>query len=174
MKNIILYGFKSSGKTTVGQIIAKQLDMLFVDVDRLIEKFYCEKKSVAIGVRKIYETEGDKYFRAIEKDIILSLADVENTVIATGGGSVLDATNAAILKKIGKLIYLKTSKATIKTRLQDNHPAFINEKDFDGSFETMYSSREAIYETLAAITIDTDGKTEKEIATEIIENHLRG
>jgi shikimate kinase len=170
--NIILYGFKSSGKTTVGQLIAKQLNMHFIDVDRLIEKRYGEKKCVNFGVREIYETEGDKYFRELEKDVIFSLNNVRNAVIATGGGSVLNSDNVVMLKQIGKLIYLKTARETTKIRLQDSHPAFIDDKDFAGSFAAMYASREPIYISIANIVIDTNGKTVTVIANEIIKNYL--
>ena len=173
MNNIILYGFKSSGKTSVGQQIAQQLNMNFIDVDRVIEKIYGKRNFVAMGARKIYHTEGDKYFRNLEKDAILSLINVENTVIATGGGSVLDPNNVAVLKKIGKLVYLKTTKETIKTRLLSNQSRLLDDKDFTNSFETMYESRIATYESIADMAIDTNEKDVETIADEIIKKCMR-
>ncbi len=98
--NIVLTGLRGSGKTELGKILAKSLKWKFVDTDKIIEKE--EKKKIA----KIVDLKGWEYFRAKESKVAAKVATLENTVIATGGGTIIDKENEIELKKGGKIIYL--------------------------------------------------------------------
>ena len=167
--NIILFGFKGCGKTTIGKLLADKLTMQFIDIDRVIENIHYNKHHTKLSARDIYRQLGEKGFRLLEKESISSLADIDNTVIATGGGSILDVENILILKKLGALIYLQAAKHIIKQRIMsETLPAFLDSNNPEYSFEKMYKNRKNIYENIAAIVINTKSIDNKEIITKII------
>lgn len=140
MTNFILCGFKGCGKTTLGKMLAKKLGYSFLDTDDLI----------SLNTRDLYQQAGKKAFRLAEKKAIASLDLIQNTVVATGGGAILDKDNVAILKKIGKIIYLKERKDVLKARFfKKPYPAFFQGKDVEQEFEAMYAERYALYESSA-------------------------
>jgi shikimate kinase len=139
LNNIILIGFKSCGKTTYGQKLAQEIGFHFIDTDVLISN----------NCRDLYETDPFA-FRRLEKQVIAALLEFHSCVIATGGGTILDSDNIAILKRLGKIIYLKVEKEIIKNRLLGGElPAFLDCHDPEGSFEKMYSERASLYENIA-------------------------
>ena len=139
MNNLILCGFKGCGKTTLGKELAKKIGYGFIDTDSLI----------AEDCKSFYKEVGESAFRLAEKKAIASLHDVSSCVIATGGGAILDPESRAIFKKIGRIIYLKEEKETIKARLLKKPcPAFFPGKDIEREFEEMYAHRVSIYEGL--------------------------
>ena len=99
-KNIVLIGMPSSGKTTVGGIIASRLSRTLCDTDELI--VYEAKRSIS----DIFATDGEAYFRDLESDAVKSAAIKSETVIATGGGAVLRQENVNALKQNGRIYFL--------------------------------------------------------------------
>ena len=99
-QNIALIGMPSSGKTTVGKIISEILGKTFVDIDVLI------KEKAGIEIPEIFEKYGERYFRSLESDVICKAAMLQNCVIATGGGAVLDKNNIYNLNKNSKIFFL--------------------------------------------------------------------
>ena len=140
--NLILFGFKGSGKTTLGQLIAQKVGCSFVDTDDLLENEY------SLTPRELYNMLGEREFRKREKKVIQSLKELGNTVIAVGGGTVLDPENRELLQKIGKLIYLKASFETICSRLQNQVPSFIDSEDPIRSLRREFVRRTPIYEAI--------------------------
>lgn len=112
MKNIVLTGFMASGKTTVGREIAKKLNMIFYDTDKIIEEQ--EGKTVS----EIFEENGEKYFRELENKVAIALKNAENTVIATGGGFVINPQNIELMRQNGVIINLKTNPEIITDRIE--------------------------------------------------------
>lgn len=166
--NIILFGFKNSGKTTLGRLLAAKLKLDFIDTDDLLAKHYCEKHKKSLSTQQIYKIIGEIKFRDLEKQVIWSLAHTEYTVIATGGGSVMNPESVKILKSIGKLVYLKAPKQLVKERIFAGRlPAFLDAKDKANSFEKIYADREATYDAIADITVEITAKTNEEIIREI-------
>ncbi|MGL4348359.1 MAG: shikimate kinase [Chlamydiales bacterium] len=84
--NIILFGLPRSGKTTIGQKLAVNLSLSFIDTDRIIEKLYQKRFKSPYSCREIYQKFGEKKFRILESEAIFSLQNQSNTVIALGGG----------------------------------------------------------------------------------------
>lgn len=157
LSNIILFGFKSCGKTYFGKRLAEKLAMTFIDTDSLIEELYAQEWGACLSCRSIALRIGESAFRALEKRTILQV-QVEQAVIAVGGGTVLDPDNYRILASWGKLVYLHMDKEKIKQRiLRGGLPSF------KSSFEEMYWQRKEIYEKINAITIDISSKGEEEI-----------
>src|SRR5688572_32419312 len=111
--NIVLTGFMGTGKTLVGRRLAEELGLGFVDIDEAIEK------RVGRSVRVIFETQGETAFRALEAEVIGELASRDRTVIATGGGALLNPQNRRNLEKNGILVCLRARTATVLERLKD-------------------------------------------------------
>lgn len=156
--NIILFGFKNCGKTTLGKLTAAKLGRPFIDTDQLLPG----------PARDLHRTLGEKGFRALEAETLHALADVKNTLIAVGGGLILDPQNAAALAKLGALVYLKLDKETLKKRTLRDLPSYLDPNDPEGSFEKMYEEREKKYEAIRAHTLNLENKTQDQILLEIL------
>ena len=103
-----------SGKTTVGKMLAQELNRPFVDMDEHISK--CQGKPV----EKIFLEDGEATFRELEAELLGSLCQQNNLVIATGGGTLVDPGNLLFLKSSGCLICLKADVDVILDRVQKN------------------------------------------------------
>lgn len=165
--NIVLIGFKNSGKTTIGKALAEKLNQRFIDTDELLETYFYEQKSHWLSPKEIIQLRGEEYFRQIEKESVLQFLKIyeaklfaESIVIATGGGAILEKDNIHIFKKLGSLIYLNTAYETLCHRNQVNPSLF--------DFEKVYHSRKNIYPQIADREILTDNKSIPEIIEEII------
>jgi shikimate kinase len=108
---IFLCGFMGSGKSVVGQALAKELDFLFVDLDKYIE----EKSHQTIS--RIFELNGEVFFRELELEYLEELMVYPNIVIALGGGSLMNQAMVDYVKSCGELIYLKNENETLVDRL---------------------------------------------------------
>lgn len=151
--NWILCGFKGSGKSYWGKKTSLHFDLPFLDTDKLIEE------KIGITVREYVQKEGEAPFRLMEKQIVHSLR-VENTLIAIGGGTILDPDNVRQLKSLGTFIYLKRSEEWLKP--------FSPPPPFP-SFETLYCQRRELYETIADYTLILDEKEEDTVLKELWE-----
>lgn len=167
--NLILFGYKSSGKTHFGRLLSQELECSFIDTDQLIEELYEKKYFKKLNCREISIKISAEGFRLLETTVIESLKEVSNTIISVGGGAVLNPENCLMLKKHGKLIYLEVDKETIRQRIFENEiPSFLDPKDPDGSFERMYEERKAIYSTISTFKVNLLKKTDRQILDELI------
>jgi shikimate kinase len=110
--NIVLIGYRGSGKSVVGQQLAERLGRPFVDVDMLIEK---RQKT---SIQNLVKSHGWAHFRRVEKKIIGEVARRDSGVIAPGGGAVLDPENVKALRRKGLIIWLKAEPKVLARRLQ--------------------------------------------------------
>ncbi len=154
--HLILFGFKGSGKTYWGKRLAREFEMPFMDTDQRISELYGKP----LSCREIHQAVGEVGFRELEHQSITSLTDLaEPTVIALGGGAILVPENRYLLEKIGILIYLKASYATLKKRtLNDPLPSFLNPLAPEDSFNAYYEKRLPLYQIVSARMIDVDQK----------------
>lgn len=144
--NIILIGMPTSGKSTIGVILAKILGYHFIDADIVIQ-----------------EKEGRKLSRIIAEDGVDGFIDIENrinseinaekTVIATGGSVVYGEEAMEHYKEIGKVVYLKVSFETLKKRLHHAKQRGVVMKEGQ-TLESLYEERVTLYEKYADITVD--------------------
>ena len=166
--NLILFGFKSCGKTTLGKMIAIRMNRPFFDTDDMLEQLHYKWTGDLIPFREIYKKIGEDAFRVLESDVVQELKSIKNAVIALGGGSILNPKNAAFLAKLGQLVYLKVSKETLKRRILSRElPSFLNPADPEGSFEQYYNERQAKYEAIPALSIDLETKTQDQVVLEL-------
>ena len=165
--NIILIGYRCSGKTSVGVRLARERGRQFVDTDdRLVEK-------TGRSVSKIVEDDGWKAFRRWEREVVKEVCAQDNTVIATGGGVVLDPTNIAAMQKSGRVVWLKVLPQTVKQRMtqdentDDQRPSLTSKGLYDEIVDVL-TERTPLYEKAMDVAIDTDQKTIDEIVDEIV------
>jgi shikimate kinase len=152
--NIVLIGYRGSGKSAVGNRLAARLKMRFVDTDDLIE----ERQGVPIA--DIVKSHGWDHFRKIEKSIIEEISKGNNLIIAPGGGAVLDADNVKTLKKNGFIIWLKADRQTLLKRMNQDPGTETRRPTLTGKgtlkeIEETISQREPFNERASEIQIDT-------------------
>ena len=151
-----------AGKTAVGRRLADLLDYRFLDADHYVE----EKTGVDIGF--IFEKEGEAGFRQRERDAIAELTQLDDIVLATGGGVVMDERNRKLLGERGFVVYLNTSveQQYARTRMSQTRP-LLQHDDPLGRLEELLEQRGPLYEQLADLRISTDRRYVKSVAREI-------
>lgn len=168
---IYLAGFMGSGKSTVGPLVADRLGLDFVDLDDLIEA------RAGRAIPAIFAERGEAAFRQIETDTLRATADRAGTVIALGGGTIVDDANRSFVQSHGLLIYLEVSADTIIDRvaegaahrplLQDDTGTPLPPERMQARIERMLDARRAAYEA-APVTIDA-GRPPQAVAQSIID-----
>ena len=150
MKNIILIGMSGVGKSTLGKLLAKKLNMNFLDTDSLIQS------SQNMKLQEILNKNGIDYFMKIEKSILCKI-NVENTIIATGGSAVYYESAMKHLKKNGIIVYLYVPYDELFSRLSNIEKRGIV-MEAGSTFKDVYDSRLKLYEKYSDLTIDCSGK----------------
>lgn len=128
--NIVLVGMPGSGKTVIGKKLAEKLDMRFLDTDTLIEEKADNKK-----VMDIIKNDGQKVFRALEKNQIKSLEFTKGSIISTGGGSVEEKDNRKILRKNSIVFYIERDISKLETK---NRPLSTNLNEIFDKRDKLY------------------------------------
>jgi len=165
--NLILCGLPRSGKSRVGELLAKELDRPFIDSDSLIETAYMQATGEQLACAEIYRMEGERAFRYLEKKVILSLKGAEESIIAVGGGALADRENRDLLKALGKLLYLKVDTGAVLERiLEEKIPAFCQSEE---QFRKLAESRIPQYEEAADFAIACGSASPEELALKIRE-----
>ena len=163
--NIILEGFMGSGKSTVSELISDKLELELIDTDEAIEEAEGRK------ISEIFEQDGEEAFRDMETELMEMVISehMRETVISLGGGLPVREKNRELLKRAGKVVYLRTSPETVYDRLKgdDTRPLLKSENPL-ARIKELQDKRGKIYEEAADIIVDTDGKTPAEVADEII------
>ena len=112
MKSIIIIGYMGAGKTTVGKALAKELGVMFYDLDWYIES------RMRKTVKQIFDEIGEEGFRKIERNMLHEVAEFENVVGSCGGGTPCFFDNMDYMNQLGETIYLKASPETLHTHLK--------------------------------------------------------
>ena len=161
-QSIALTGLMGTGKSTIGKILASQLNLPFYDSDKEIEKKFDSKIST------IFSTYGEKSFRANERSVISRLLSKKTCVIATGGGSVLDTKSQQLLSAQTITIWLYTSLEILEKRLINsrNRPLLKN-KNILEALKLLSKERNHIY-SKSDISVDTGINPPKKIVEQII------
>ena len=165
--NIVLIGYRCSGKTSVGRIVAKDMDKSFMDTDSIIED------RAGSPIEDIISKGGWQSFREIEKEVIKGISDGENLVIATGGGVVMDKENVRNLKKNGFLVWLKGSLKVLKERMDrdirsgQGRPSLTGEDPLE-EIKKVVDIRDPLYSDACDYAIDTSHLSVEEVAGLII------
>jgi len=164
--NVVLIGYRATGKSTVGKILSKKLKIPFCDTDSLVES------KMAMPIKEIVALHGWDYFRLKEKETIKNLTQNRSGIIATGGGVVLDQENVNLLKQTGVIIWLNAPMEDIIDRLNKDaqskaiRPQFTTGNIIEETVSIM-NQRLPLYEKAADYILDTTGKETLQIAEEI-------
>ena len=164
--NVILIGYRGSGKSTVGSRLASRMERRFVDTDDLIE-------SKEGQINEIVESHGWDYFRAIEKKMIEEISKEDNLVIALGGGAVLDPDNVVNLEKNGVIIWLKAEQEVLRKRMEQDPRTIASRPTLTGKgaleeLEDMMVFRNPFYHKAAKIQINTSSMDVEAVVENIL------
>lgn len=163
IKPIFLIGYRCTGKSTTGKLLASHLDCLFFDTDRIIEE------QSRITIAQMVDQKGWEYFRQQERQTLLDKGRLANCVIATGGGIVLDPENCRFIQTHGICVWLYADADTIVNRLISDDENYESRPRFSKgslSLETKKTLefRSPLYQSLGQIKIDTGCHSPKEAA----------
>ncbi|OGW75271.1 MAG: hypothetical protein A2Z72_00915 [Omnitrophica bacterium RBG_13_46_9] len=161
MKNIVLVGFMGTGKTRIAKMLSERLNMDYVSTDDLVE----EKEKTPIS--EIFSKKGEDYFRRAEKYAVKKASLMENIVLDTGGGVVIDPENVENLKKNGVVICLWAEPEIILERTKRYaHRPLLNVDSPLGKIKELLAIREPFYKR-AGYHIDTSKMSAEQVADEI-------
>jgi shikimate kinase len=149
--NIALIGFMGAGKSAVGKALAVAAGMNFIDLDSLIEK------KADRSISEIFARDGESTFRRIEAEIVNNATGRENTVIACGGGVVLDQANIEALRRNAVIIYLTAEPSILLRRVlnsRDKRP-LLQIIDPAAAMDDLLKYREPLYKAAADLTVNT-------------------
>jgi 3-dehydroquinate synthase/shikimate kinase/3-dehydroquinate synthase len=160
---VVLVGFMGAGKTTVGHIVAERLGQSFTDSDVLIEQ------RLGRTIRDVFDTEGEAYFRDIEHATVAELVRGDEAVVALGGGAPTDVRTRAVLRN-ARVVYLRVSYDEAMARVRsDEYRPMLHRPDL----EQLYLGRLAVYQELASLIVDTDGRRPDTVAKEVVASLTR-
>lgn len=162
--NIVLIGYRGTGKSTVARLLGQCLKKTVLSTDAEIEK---ERGQ---SIPQIVEQYGWDYFRALETQVCRKLIGEEHLVIDTGGGIILRDENVRILKGHGQIVWLTADVPTIVARISGDsqRPSLSGTKSFVEEIEEIMTVRQPLYEAAADIIIATDHETPESLARQII------
>ena len=162
--NVVLIGYRGTGKSTVGKIVAVQLGLGLVSTDAEIVK------AAGRTIPQIVEEHGWEYFRDLETKMCQNLAGRDGLVIDTGGGAILRPQNVESLKQTGKLFWLTASVETIAKRIGSDtqRPSLTGTKSFIDEIQDVLRERTPKYQAAADEIIETEGKSVAQVAEEIL------
>lgn len=161
--NIFLIGFMGSGKSTIARLLAKETGKELIEMDETIEA------EAGCSINQIFEEHGEGYFRDLESELVVRIADKGSTVVSCGGGAVLRAENVENMKKNGTIIYLSATPETIYKRVRNStHRPLLNGNMNVEYITQLMEKRLPIYENAADVVIDVNDKEKREIVKEII------
>lgn len=157
-KNIVLTGLRGSGKSKIGKILGEKLGMQFVDLDEEIEK------SARKTIKEIMAEEGWPAFRHLEKAVTRKIAKLQNTVIATGGGCIIDPENEKNLKSNGIIVYLDTDPLSCAKHIANSYkrPPLTDKKSMEEEMLHLHKERNARYKESAEIVFKRSNYIEKD------------
>jgi shikimate kinase len=143
MKNIVLIGMRGSGKSKLGSKLAYQLNMDYLDIDKEVER------TARMSIPEIVEQEGWEKFRELESKVARQMAFLDDHIISTGGGIILNEENMLNLKANGLVIYLKTDPEILEERIKDS-----DRPDLGADLAEIYEQRKELYENYSDIVFD--------------------
>ncbi len=155
-KNICIMGLMGAGKSIIGKDLSRYLNLKFYDTDKEIE-LKAKKR-----INRIFEEEGESFFRDIEEKICIKLLDHNNCVISLGGGSIISKKIRKIIKRNSISIYLQVELSNLLNRLQTSkkRPLLNNNHNKKEIMENLYNERRKFYEKADLIINNDEDKSQ--------------
>ena len=166
--NIVLIGYRGTGKSVVGKLISERLRMECISMDeKIVEK-------AGMSIPDIVENHGWATFRDMESEVVQELAKRDNIIIDTGGGVIERPENIDVLKANAFIVWLKASAGAIVSRIEDGteRPSLTGEKSFTEEVADVLEKRTPKYMSAAHYEVDTEQLFPEQVADRII-NILR-
>lgn len=166
LQNIILIGFMATGKTTIGEVISKKLNMELVNMDSIIEK---EQNT---SISNIFSEKGEDYFRDLETKMLKDCVQKKNIILSTGGGIIERECNLELLKKIGTVIWLNGNRKTIIKNLKSSSEErpLLKDQDIEEKVDFLLEKRFNKYKCASDIEVDINNKSVEEVVSIILLN----
>lgn len=162
--NILLVGMMGAGKTTVGKSLASYLNKTFIDSDHEIQK----RTGVKIPV--IFEIEGEAGFRKREAEMLQELLKINNMVLATGGGVILNKENRELLRQNGTIVYLRATVNDLWNRTRhDKSRPLLQTLDLQAKLTELYDQRDPIYCEIAHIVVESGKQSVRQMVKLIVQ-----
>ena len=165
--NLYLVGYRCTGKTSVGRLLAKSMAWTFVDMDRELVT------EAGMPIEEIVDSRGWKYFREREGKLLQRLSQTTKQVISTGGGVVTVPENIAIMRDSGKVVWLHASPDTIAARMEadkstaDQRPP-LHGDDSVVEIEEILAERLPLYDEAMHLQVETDDLSVEEVSESIM------
>ena len=138
--NITLCGMMGSGKSAIGKILANKLNYNFIDVDKMIEI------DAGKTIKKIFEEDGEQYFRELEEKITINILELKETIVSLGGGAIINKNIRGSIKKNSYNIYLNVNIDILTKRLQNSKTRpLIYKKNLKKELINLIGIREKFY-----------------------------
>ena len=165
MEHVILIGFMGCGKSTVGYRLSYKLKKCLIETDQLIEH------REGMSITEMFKQKGEGYFRQKETDCLRGLhRELGSRIVSLGGGTPIREENREIIKSLGKVVYLKAAPDTIFSRVKhDTKRPLLQCENPRARIEALLKERDPIYQSVADIVIEVDGKHIKQVVQEVAE-----
>lgn len=165
-RGLALVGYRGTGKSTVGRLLAERLGRPFVDADAALEARYGR------SIRSVFEDLGEPVFRDWEEAVLAELAVDRASILSTGGGVVLRESNRRTLKTFGYVIWLSAGPEILAGRLSENagvwgRPALTAAGTL-GEIADVLRAREPLYREVADAVVATDGLNPAEVVEAVL------
>ena len=152
-----------SGKSAIGKATAKSLSLSYADCDQALER------RAGCWIAAFFAASGEQAFRDLESEMLATLLDAADSVIATGGGVVLRPSNRELLQTRSRCVYLRASSELLWKRLRnDRRRPLLQVADPEARLRQMHAERASLYEEVAHVVIDTDGVPFARIVDEVV------
>lgn len=157
----VLVGTMGAGKTTVGRLVAEALGVGFADSDHLVEE------RAGKSVQDLFVDDGEQAFRALERQVVAAALESHDGVLSLGGGAVLDPATQALLAA-HQVVFLRVGLADAVKRvgLGVGRPLLLG--NVRSRVKQLLDERTPVYEGLARVVVETDGRTPQDVAAEVL------
>jgi shikimate kinase len=166
MMNLVLIGYRATGKTTLARQLAQRLGWDWIDADVEIER------RAGKTIARIFAEQGEPAFRDLEAAVIADLCGRSRLVVAAGGGAPLREESRRVMRNSGHVVWLTAGCETILARMTgdattaDRRPSLTNQSPLE-EIRQLLSRREPIYRETAHLIVDTEAKSPEQLADEI-------
>ena len=165
INNLALVGFMGTGKSSVGRLLADELQFSFVDTDHLIEG------RVGLSISAIFANQGEAVFRRLEADVVQEFTTERDLVISTGGGLVINPDNMASLKTHALVVCLWAAPETIFERIRtQTHRPLLQTEDPLGKIREMLAVRAPFYRQ-ADVLIHTEMRPPRDVVQQVLHQY---
>lgn len=164
--NIYLIGYRGTGKTTVGKLLADMLGWQWIDSDQEIQQ------DAGRTIAEIFADDGEPLFRDLETAAVGRIAELQNYVVSLGGGAILRPENCELIRCSGKAIWLTADSETIANRLAadeataDQRPRLTDQSGI-AEIESLLAARRELYRRAADLDVDTVKNSPAQVARKI-------